>query len=176
MTGKPALSPSEVNRALSGAGFRPTMKLANCHYLWSFALQGLTPAGRAHTGGLKTAKSDNQHFQKGALSLMLRKRNSKVSGEEAQCQFHISIIPVAKTPAVSRPRSEDRMCPRKNPLKPRSEGEHCLSQCIISKKRSQLDNKPVKHARKGIVQVGWKGLHRRPGDVNPRFWKHDELD
>jgi len=106
MTGKPALSPSEVNRALSGAGFRPTMKLANCHYLWSFARQGLTPAGRAHTGGLKTAKSDNQHFQKGALSLMLRKRNSKVSGEEAQCQFHISITTSCKNtgrfPAAER--------------------------------------------------------------------------
>ena len=75
ITGKPALSPSEVNRALSGAGFRPTMTLADCHYLWPLARQGLTPAGRAHTGGLKTAKSDNQHFQKGALSLMLRKRN-----------------------------------------------------------------------------------------------------
>jgi len=106
ITGKPALSPSEVNRALSGAGFRPTMKLADCHYLWSFARQGLTPAGRAHTGGLKTAKSDNQHFQKGALSLMLRKRNSKVSGEEAQGQkvTYLS-LPVANTgrfPAAER--------------------------------------------------------------------------
>ena len=106
ITGKPALSPSEVNRALSGAGFRPTMKLANCHCLWSFARQGLTPAGRAHTGGLKTAKSDNQHFQKGALSLMLRKRNSKVSGEEAQCQFshiyHYQLQSTGRFPAAER--------------------------------------------------------------------------